>query len=268
MSSALDELRLSFFEEIKELRFFDANCWYGMSKHPRRAFVRTVDELDALMERTGVAKANVSFFIAKFLKPMEGNSQLLEDIRGKDRYTPSIVVIPWMFPTEAEVEAYVLEMVAQGVKSIRIFPKTHNYIVNAWSNSFLLDLFEQHRIPVFVTTKDLSWDMLYQLGHDHADLPVILEQSDMEAFFNLGYLIPLLEKCPNISLETNRVHEYLALDTLVRRFGAGRFVYGSSVPVDDPFAQLALITMGDFSRSDKEKIAHENLEELFAGVRS
>ncbi len=267
MDSPIAEWNASFLDEIKKLRFFDANCWYGMSKYPRQALVRTIGELDAVMERTGVEKGNVTSFIAKFLKPMEGNALLLEDVAGKNRYTPSIVVIPWMFPTAAEVEAYVLDMVSKGARSVRLFPKTHNYIINDWSNGFLLKLLSHHRIPLFVTTKDWDWHMLYALSHDHPDLPVVLEQSDMEAFFNLGYLMPFMEQCPNVYLETNRAHEYLALDTLVRRFGGGRFVYGSCVPLDDPFAQLAMITMGDFSQANKERIAHGNLERLFAGVR-
>lgn len=267
MESAIAEWNASFLEEIKELRFFDANCWYGMSKHPRRALVRTIADLDALMERTGMAKGNVSSFIAKFLKPMEGNAQLLEDVSGKSRYTPCIVVTPWMFSTAAKVEAYVMEMVSRGALSVRLFPKTHNYIINEWSNSFLLRFLEHHRIPLFVTTRDLDWRMLHELSHDHPDLPVVLEQSETEAFFNLGYLLPLLESCPNMYLETNRVHQYLALDTLVRTLGGGRFIYGSSLPLDDPYAQLAMITMGDFSQTNKEQIAHGNLEGLFAAVR-
>ncbi|MGA2379092.1 MAG: amidohydrolase family protein [Spirochaetia bacterium] len=268
MDSAIAEWNASFLEDIKKLRFFDANCWCGMSKYPRRALVKTIGDLDVLMERTGVEKGNVSSFIAKFLKPMEGNAQLLEDVSGKSRYTPCIVATPWMFPTAAQVEAYVLEMVSRGARSVRLFPKTHHYIINDWSNGFLLKLLEHHRIPLFVTTKDWDWHTLYELSHAHPVLPVVLEQSDTEAFFNLGYLMPFMERCPNVYLETNRVHEYLALDTLVRRFGGGRFVYGSSLPLDDPYAHLAMITMGDFSQANKEQIAHGNLEKLFAGVRN
>jgi uncharacterized protein len=268
MDSAIAEWNASFREEIKKLRFFDANCWYGMSNLPRRALVRTIAELDVLMDRTGVEKGNVSSFIAKFLKPMEGNAQLFEDVSGKIRYIPSIVVTPWMYPAAGEVEAYVLEMVSRGARSVRLFPRTHHYIINDWSNGFLLKLLEHHRIPLFATTKDWDWRMLHELGHDHPALPVVLEQSDTEAFFNLGYLMPLMEGCPNMYLETNRAHEYLALDALVGRFGGGRFVYGSCLPLDDPFAHLAMITMGDFSQETKEQIAHRNLEDLFAGIRN
>ena len=123
MDSAIAEWNASFREEIKKLRFFDANCWYGMSNLPRRALVRTIAELDVLMDRTGVERGNVSSFIAKFLKPMEGNAQLLEDVSGKIRYIPSIVATPWMYPAAGEVEAYVLEMVSRGARSVPALPE-------------------------------------------------------------------------------------------------------------------------------------------------
>jgi len=112
----------------------------------------------------------------------------------------------------------------------------------------------------------MDWNEIYETSQKYPKLPIVVEQCEVEAFFNLGYLMPLLEATSNVYLETNRVHEYLALDAMVERVGGGRFIYGSNMPVDDPYPQLAVITLGLFSQEDKRRIAHENLENLFADV--
>jgi predicted TIM-barrel fold metal-dependent hydrolase len=54
----------------------------------------------------------------------------------------------------------------------------------------------------------------------------------------------------------------------VSRFGASRVIFGSNLPIDDPFASLMLVTDGDFSDDDREKIARGNLERLVQGVKT
>lgn len=273
MDQRISDWEQAFRADIERLGFYDANCWYGMSNQPRRALIPTLLELDRVVQKIGYRKCNVCTLVAKYLKPVHGNSLLLEELRNteldnKEFYTPAIVLTPWMFAAESEFEEYLGRMLESGVKSVRMFPKTHNYLMNTWSYEYVPRLLEAYRVPLFVWTKDFDWNQIYDLCDRHPRLPVIVEQCDVEAFFNLGYIVPLLEACTNVYLETNRVHEYAALDFLVKKFGGGRFIYGSHMPLDDPYAQLAVITMGQFSDDDKRQIAHENLERLFAGIRT
>ena len=267
MPMTVGQWQQEFTESIRELAFFDANCWYGRTNQPRRSVIDSIDALDKVATGIGYDRCNVSYLLSKYLKPHEGNAILMDDVDGRDRFTPSIVFTPWMVESESQAEEYLESMLRLGARSVRLFPKTHHYLINEWSYSYLPKLLEAYRVPLFVWTEEMDWNEVYALSRAYPRLPIVVEQCEVEAFFNLGYLVPLLESTANVYLETNRVHEYLALDVLVERLGGNRFIYGSNMPVDDPYPQLAVITMGDFPNEDKKRIAHENLESLFSDVR-
>jgi hypothetical protein len=158
-------------------------------------------------------------------------------------------------------------MLKANVRAVRLFPKSHNYSLGDWTCSDLLSRLEERLLPLFIWPRETDWDTLYEVSSRHARLPVVLEQCEEEAFWNLRYLVPLLEKCANVRVETNKGHLYLGIDEIVRRFGAGRVIFGSNTPIDDPFASLMLVTGGDFPEDDKRRIAHGNLDTLRSGVK-
>jgi predicted TIM-barrel fold metal-dependent hydrolase len=129
-------------------------------------------------------------------------------------------------------------------------------------------MLEERRVPLFIWPRETDWDTLHETASRHPRLPVVLEQCEEEAYWNLRFLVPLLERCENVRVETGKAHLYLGVDEIVKRFGASRVIYGSNLPVDDPFASLMLVTDGDFSDGDKEKIARGNLETLIQGVKT
>jgi predicted TIM-barrel fold metal-dependent hydrolase len=267
MAVKTEEFEREFRQSVRDLAFFDANCWYGRSDQPRRSVIDTIDEFEEVASGIGYARCNVGYLVSKYLKPFEGNDALIADVAGKQRFVPSIVLAPWMFENEVQTNEYLERMLKQGVRSVRMFPKTHHYLLNDWSYGYVLKLLEAYRLPLFIWSTEMDWNEIYETSQKYPKLPIVVEQCEVEAFFNLGYLMPLLEATSNVYLETNRVHEYLALDAMVERVGGGRFIYGSNMPVDDPYPQLAVITLGLFSQEDKRRIAHENLENLFADVQ-
>jgi uncharacterized protein len=262
-----------FREEIREIGFFDASCWYGMSNQPRRALIPSFEHLQEEAGRIGFRGCNVSNLISKYLRPQQGNSLVIDDINAMESsdpisFVPSVVVSPWAFDSETHFGEYLFEMLAAGVKSVRLFPRTHNYLLTDWSFGYVLPLIASQRLPLFVWTKEFDWQRIFEIAQAYPIMPVVVEQCDVEAFFNLGYIRPLLDECKNVYIVTNRMHEYAVLDYLVEQYGGSRFIFGSHIPLDDPYAQLAVVTMGLFSRQQKEQIAHENLEKLFSEVRS
>jgi predicted TIM-barrel fold metal-dependent hydrolase len=98
-------------------------------------------------------------------------------------------------------------------------------------------------------------------------LPVIVEGTGRKLFYDNRVYYALLERFPNLYLETHNLTNYLGLDDLVRRFGSGRFLFGSYFPHEDPNSAAMLLTHGELTAADQENIAHRNLENLIAEVR-
>ena len=159
-------------------------------------------------------------------------------------------------------------MLKNGIRAAKLFPKSHNYSLAEWSSADLLHKLEERRIPLFIWSRETDWDTLYTICTTYPHLPVVLEQCDEEAYWNLRFVFALLEKCQNLYIETNKGHLYLGIDETVKRFGASRLIFSTHLPFDDPYVSLGLITDGDFSSQAKEAIAHKNLENLIEGVKS
>jgi hypothetical protein len=267
MDSMAETLTYQFMGQIRELGFFDACCWLGRPLEKQPFYPETLEELKGFMNRAGVARALISHTLARYSHPVVGNRLLAESLQGERRFTGCFVLLPPATGELGGLEVYVDDMLDRGARAARLFPASHNYSLAEWSAKKLLDLLESRRIPLLLWRRECGWDALREVCAAHPGLPVILEQCGEEAYWNLRCLIPLMESCPNLHLETDKAHLYLGLDELVRRFGSGRFIYGSYYPVDDPYASLMLVTGGDFSREDKERIAGGNLERLLEGVR-
>ena len=82
------------------------------------------------------------------------------------------------------------------------------------------------------------------------------------------YSWPLLEKYPNLYLETSLLSlENYGLEATVQRFGSDKLVFGSGFPERYPESAMLQLLHADISEYDKKKIAGLNLENLIAKVK-
>jgi len=255
-----------FSNDKKRYRFFDCNCWVGRSDNLLPFYFSKSTEILEQMDYYGIEKAMVSHTLSRYYHPLVGNELLLREIKGNDRLEGCFILLPASTKELNPLDDYIKTMIKRGVRSVRLFPKSHNFSLEDWSAGALLRKLEERKIPLFIWGREIDWDTLYKICRGYSRLPIVLEQPDEEAYWNGRILFSLLEQCENLFLEIHNCLIYLGVDELVKRFGADRLIFGSYLPVDDPNSSLMLITEGDFSEEDKEKIAHKNLESLLKGV--
>jgi len=266
MGSYIEQMEKEFKDNIKALHFFDSNCWIGRSNNPGPVYPSTVSELLEQMDYCGIEKAIVSHTLARYSHPLVGNEILLQEISVSNRLQGCFILLPSATGELGSLDEYIENMLKKGVYTARIFPESHNFSLEEWSSALLLGKLEERKIPLFIWSRETDWDTLYTICKKHPQLPLILERCDAEAFWNARYVFPLLEKCENLFVEVHKSHLYLEIDEIVKRFGAERLIFSTYFPVDDPHASLMLVTDGDFSQREKERIAHKNLEKLIEGV--
>lgn len=266
MVSDVDEMEKNFFNTVKELHFFDANCWIGKSNKQGVLPLDNASEIIDQMDMCGIEKALVSHTLSRFSSPLIGNEKLLEDISRFDRLIGCAILLPNSTKEIGSLDEYIDTMIKKGVRTVRLFPKSHNYSLEEWSSAHLLKKLDGRKIPLFIWSRETDWNTLHTICNTYPKLPIILEQCDEEAYRNLRFLFPLLEKHRNLYVETNDILVYLGIDEIVRRFSANRLIFGTQLPINDPYAFMGLITDGDFSRKEKEDIACNNLENLIKGV--
>lgn len=266
MESSIEKMETRFSDSKKMLHFFDANCWIGKSNNFTPVSLSKTNEIIEQMNYYGIEKAIVSHILSRYYHPLVGNEYLLQEINGINRLQGCFVLLPPSTKEMGLLDKYIENMLIRGVRTVRIFPKSHHFSMEDWSSAVLLGKLEERRIPLFIWSKETEWNSLYKICKNYPHQPVIIEQAEEESFWNGRFLFPLLEKCENLFLEVDNCVLYLEIDEVVKRFGAERLIFGTYLPVDDPNASLMLVTDGDFSQREKEKIAHENLERLIEGV--
>jgi predicted TIM-barrel fold metal-dependent hydrolase len=159
-----------------------------------------------------------------------------------------------------------LSLVAQRVRLVRLFPATHNFLLAGEYLGGMLEALSDLRLPLVVWQTQTTWSAIATVCQRYPQLWVIVEGVGRKLFYDNRIYCALLDRCPNLLLETHNLVNYLGLDHLVARFGAERFLFGSFVPYCDPNAAAMLVCEGRMSAQDRGNIAHGNLERLLAEV--
>jgi predicted TIM-barrel fold metal-dependent hydrolase len=217
------------------------------------------------MDRFGIEKAYVTHAACLEYDPVVGNNRLLREIEGEDRLRPVWALVPAgsgeMPPPNKTIRA----MREAGVRMIRFYPGRHNFAFEEWNVGDWLDTLAEHRIPVMFDLMDfMNWNAFYSAGESRTDLPIILSRTsyriDRELF-------RLMERLPNVRVETSTYKPHLGVERMVSRFGERRLIFGSSMTEFCPVPAMAGVTRADISPDAKQAIAAENLERLIAEVR-
>jgi len=250
---------------IDDLALFDANCMLGRIIAPKPGFPLSVGELLAVMDDFGIAEALVYHSLSKEYHPAEGNEVLLKEIGGVGRLHPMWVVMPshtGEFPDERELAD---QMFARGVRAARVFPHvdSQNFSLRPWVAERLLRALEDVRVPLFVDQEQLDWDTVHEVCRRHPKLPLVLT--------NVGYrlnrfLYPLLDQHANFHVELSNYCGHRAIEELVRRFGAGRLLFGTRLPYFTPGSAIGVLSYAAIAEPERRQIAGDNLRDLLARV--
>ena len=81
MESYVADMQKNFSRSIRELHFFDANCWIGKANHQAPAYLDTAQAMSTQeLDHCGIEKALISHTLARFSHPLVGNEKLLQEI--------------------------------------------------------------------------------------------------------------------------------------------------------------------------------------------
>ena len=251
--------------EINELEFFDSSLWLGTSPNESFQRIHGVGELIKEMDYYGIKKGIAGHFMSAAYDPITGNEALRNELIGQERLQANFVLLP---PGCGELEKnYLDKSLSQGMIAVRLLPKTNRYLFEEWVISPLLKELEIRRIPLFLWLGQVGWKGIFEVCKNYPDLPVVAEGVGHHEFLEMRNYFPLLAKFKNLYLETHSLISYLALDEVVKRFGAERLIFGTNFPLNDPNVSMMMVAKGDFSLEDKKKIAHGNLEKLISQIK-
>jgi hypothetical protein len=268
--AAMTERIAQLIDEYRHARdslaFLDCNLWLGRPPNPEFVTDFSLDALRKRMARYSIQGGVVTHFASLTYGQIWGNDAVLRALDGTGLWS-GIVLVPQMFDPEPKGRAYLSDAVARGARVARIYPTEHRFSVADWCAGALLQALADSRMPLMVRHTQISWDEIHRICEARPNLTVIVEAVEQKILYHNRRLYPLLEHHPNLRLELHNFVGYLAVEDVVRRFGAHHLVFGSYMPVADPNAPMMLLTHARTPLEEKRRIARDNLAELVEAVR-
>lgn len=258
---------------MEKLEIWDADFQAGLTFESGKAWVRE-DEVIDVLNRCGIERSIVS---TSRLGPdgwAEANmriSQMVEN--GQGRLVGAYISPMNCYRENESLAGYAEEIVRRGAMCIRLIPETgpqaspvvlskHCAVMDA------IEVYSEYKIPLLVSVGHFSGEdsryrygleAIIRLANDFPDTPFVLTHGHYRAMCQLE---ELLKRCSNSYLTISGLGLFYQLESLVRRFGQNRFLFGSSAPQMDPAMGVGMLAWSRMSDEKKYRIGSQNLREL------
>ncbi len=244
------------------MRFFDCNVFIGQPARPELLLpAPTAEALLGEMDRAGVERALVWHIAQHDASVQEGNRLLAAAIRPHPRLVGSWALLPVHTREQAPPEAFFRLMREANVRALRIFPSVHGYLANAVALGEWLGPLAERRIPLLLSVKrGLDWPGVYALLADCPSLTCII--CDHGCWGQDRYFRPLLERYPNVCIDSAQYFLDGGLEALVADYGARRVLFSSGFPESHFGGMMLALRHARIPEEAKHAIAWGNLERL------
>ncbi len=239
------------------MSIFDCNCWYGRPPRPPFRFAATPTELLAQMDFCGIDAALAYHVNQRFGAPHVYDRVALDDLRGQPRLFPVRTLLPPQTGELPPPEMLVAELRRDGVRAMRAFPVEHRYRLDGLTFGPHLEMLAAHRIPLLVKADCLA---IGDLLRDCPNLTVIAMSQGPHSLER--YLRPLLDRYPNLHLDTSGLLVEGLIAECVARYGEERLVFGSGFPDNAAGGAQHGLAGAHITEAARAAIASGNLRRL------
>lgn len=251
---------------LSKLSFYDSNVWLGKPAFFPLAGGCETANLKKMFEEFSIEGALVSHWDGVTVSAQDGNKALVEC--RKD--LPDDVYTIWtglpLIPHEQDPLPGTGKPDSR-LRGLRLFPKTHHYLLTVWSVGGLCEWCMEYRIPLFIWHVEVDWEPLHTLARAYPDLTIIVETQWQKILYQNRNLYGIMNSDENIYLEISNFVGPDFLTHAVHVFGANRFLYGSFLPVNDAYAAMGMVVDADISLEEKRLIAGGNMKRILQGVK-
>ncbi|MCJ7549482.1 MAG: amidohydrolase [Anaerolineae bacterium] len=248
------------------MEFFDCNAYFGLPAQRPLAPVSSPTQLLAEMDRAGVGRALVWHIAQLDVAPQTGNAMVAEAIAPHRRLWGCWTMLPNQAREFPEPDELFRQMREAKVAAIRVFPDSHKFLLNKVSMGSLLEAMSRRRVPLFLSVKrGMSWRGVYDVLAEFPDLTCVI--CDHGCWGEDRLFRPLIERYPNVTVDTSQYLLDGGIEALVTDYGARRILYGSGFPESYFGGMMMAIKHAQIPQAAKEAIAHGNLARMIGEVQ-
>jgi len=182
-----------------------------------------------------------------------------------DRLLGSWTFIPFQTRELGDADAFFAAAKKAGVRAFRAFPDLHRYLLRPEVVGEVVERLAAARAPLILRVSEVGWESVYNLLAACPDLTLIL--ANMGVWNNDRLFRPLLERYPNVCIETSGHVTDGGIEAFVESYGPRRLLFGSGFPEAYIGSMMLAVAHAEIALADKRAIAGANLERLLAEVR-
>ena len=249
------------------MEFFDINTMIGRWPFNDLMF-KTADGLCNEMDRLHISKAIVYHsMVALHTAGYSGNDYLAKEIAEYPQLIGAMACSPLVNVEYGGANALCDYMTKNRIGTFRLHPIEHGFTLHDWNMDELFELADEKRVPVLIDLRlsgeDYSeyYGNIHTLAKKYVNAPIVLLTV---GYRHMRILMKLMEKCPNISVDTSTFITYRGIEEIVKYFGSKRLLFGSRMPFIEGGVGIGRIIYADISDADKENIAYNNAARLLA----
>jgi predicted TIM-barrel fold metal-dependent hydrolase len=233
-----------------------------LGRHPALDAGRgTVAEFLTELDRVGVSEAIVGHTVSWLHQPTAGNRRVVELTADQPRLRPVWVMLPDTtdeLPAPAE---FVRLARAEGVAAVRAYPGDHGYDLAGADAAATLAALAEARLPLLVDFPQTSWAAVEAVAHRLPELSIVVCHC---SYRTLRQIAGVLSRTDNVHLCLSNLASHCGLEWLVERFGAGRLLFGTGAPEEDPAEAVTRLLWSELDDDAVAAIGSGNARRLFS----
>jgi hypothetical protein len=227
--------------------------------------VPTAEALLAEMDRVGVDKALVWHIAQHDASPQVGNQLLADAIRAHPRLAGCWTILPNQAREFPPLPVFFRQMREARVRALRVFPRSHKFLANAVSMGDWMEAMVARRIPLFLSVRrGVEWGDIYDLLAEFPDLVCVI--CDHGCWGQDRLFRPLLERYPNVYVDTAQYLLDGGIESLVADYGGRRLLFGSGFPESYIGGMMLALRHARIPDEARDAIAAGNLERILSEV--
>jgi len=263
---AIREMTDARQELAERLRFLDANVWLGRPQGFPLAGELKSEDLGPELASRFVSGALVSHWRGKIVSAQHGNAEVTRALAELGANLFAVWTGLPLHPKESGPVPGAGDLPAS-VRAVRIFPRSHNFPLESWCIGTLCEWLVERGLPLLVWHVELYWSALHRLAAAFPKLSVVVEAQTQKILYHTRPLFALMRERPNVHVELSNFAGAGFIEYAVREFGAERLVFGSFLPVNDPFVAMGMVLDAGISEQEKRLLAGDNLRRLIGEAR-
>jgi hypothetical protein len=236
------------------IQIVDANTMFGV--HPTHRLDMSVERLVREMDRYRIAAGLSLSTVGIFHDHSMGNAITFEAAKANSRLIPVATVNPRnYYKSTFDVQA----ICAQGFQIVKFHPTEQEWPINSISFSDVIKQLAEVKLPVMLHASHVGEPSIASQVASEYPAPFIFCSISLDT---LSEALAVMERLPNVMIETHELHVPGALEMISERVGADRIVFGSGAPRRSIAGSLHYVLNSELSDGDKERVLGGNIRRV------